>query len=65
MAKPNVTIVKEQPALLLGEPRADLIRVYAQDVQGNRHNIRIVETGEVVRETLIEATSDVHFEIAD
>ena len=58
-------IIREHPALFLGELREDLERVYAEDEKGNRLNIRVVGTEDVISETLIEYPNEVEFEIVE
>lgn len=57
-------IVREHPALFLGELREDLERIHAEDENGNHVPFKIKgseETGEI-GETLIEYPNEVEFE---
>lgn len=57
-------IIREHPALFLGELREDLERIHAEDENGNRVSFKIKgseENGEI-GETLIEYPNEVEFE---
>lgn len=58
-------IIREHPALFLGEERDDLERVYAVDGRNRRVNIKVKDTDEVISETLIAYPNDIEFEIAE
>ena len=59
MKKPK--LVREHPALFLGELREDLERVYATE----GCNIRVKGTEEVISGTLLEYPNDIEFEIVE
>ena len=59
MKKPK--LVREHPALFLGELREDLERVYATEGR----NIRVKGTEEVISGTLLEYPNDIEFEIVE
>lgn len=61
-------IIQENPALFLGEERADLVRIYGiDDVTNKRHKIKIVgdENDNGCREALIPFPTDVKYEVMD
>ena len=62
-------IIRESPAMLVGEERSDLERVYAEDdVTHQRYLIKQKgdEKGETIcSETLISYPNDIEFEIVD
>ena len=58
-------LVREHPAEFLGTQRDDLERIYAVDSKGKRVNIRVIETGDVVSETLIPYPNNAEFEIVE
>ena len=56
-------IVREHPALFLGELREDLERVYALNDKGERVLIKLKDTDDVCIETLIEYPNENEYEI--
>lgn len=61
-------IVREHPALFLGELREDLERIHAEDEKGNK--LLIKQTGDnsgqtICGETLIPYPNNVEFEIVE
>jgi len=60
-------LVRENPAMLLGEARADLERVYAIDDKGIRYNIIEKDNPQATEccETLIPYPNEVEFDITD
>ena len=62
-------IVRENPALLVGEERADLERVYAEDTKTHKRCLIKVagdEKGETIcSETLIAYPNEIEFEIVE
>ena len=57
------TLVREHPALVAGESREDLERVYAEDENHKRYPIKVKGTDEVIRETLVAYPNEHEFEI--
>lgn len=68
-----IQLIREHPALFLGEEREDLERVWAEDEQGNRYNIKVISIDEktqerkesIVREILTEYPHNLEFEIVE
>lgn len=65
MAKKTLTLVREHPALVAGETRDDLERVYAEDENHKRYPIKEKGAEEVVSETLIAYPNEAEFEIVE
>lgn len=58
------TIIRQHPALFLGELREDLERVWVEDSKTHKHyDFRVVSTGDIVSETLIAYPNEEEFEI--
>ena len=61
-------LIQENPALFLGELRADLVRIYGiDDLTGKRHKIKVSsdETDCGCREALIPYPNEVIYEVMD
>lgn len=59
-------IVREHPALFLGESRDDLERVTCVDGKGKRHLFKIVgEENSTTIETLVPYPNELEFEIVE
>ena len=59
------TLVREHPALFLGELREDLERVYAHNEKGERLLFKVKGTEDTTIETLIPYPNDIEFEIVE
>lgn len=59
-------IIREHPAILCDVERDDLERIYVTDAGGKkRYPFKVVETGEIVSETLIAYPNEAEFEIIE
>ena len=58
-------LIRENPAMFLGVERHDLERIYAVDENGNRLNIKVKGTDDIISETLIEYPNEEEFEIVE
>ena len=61
-----IKIVKEHPALFLGDLRQDLERVTCIDEKGNRHLFKIKgQEDSITIETLVEYPNNYEYEIVE
>ena len=69
----KITLVREHPALFLGELHTDLERVYAEDENGKRYDIKVInneaedvfDREQIVHEILTAYPHNLQFEIVE